>query len=349
MTKKDAIIVGQGIAGTLLAYEMERRGLDFQIIDRGSGESASAISSGLINPITGRRYVKSWMIEDLLSAARKSYESLETMLGHTLIKEFRIVRTLTSVKAENLWETQLLKPGYGQFMQGNYNGPNYGSFIQNIGTCNLVVGALRIDVSRLLSYSRSRLNRLGRLSHEPFDFKNLHLKPGGVRYRDITSDHIFFAEGWRVVVNPLFKHLPFRPAKGDVLICRIPGFPDKDIIKHHKFIVPLGENVFWVGSNYRWDFWNEQPEAKGRKDLEKFLYSALKVSYEVLDHKAGVRPATKYRRPFVGTHPDYPSVHILNGLGTKGISLAPYWASALVSSIFDSNYSNPRFKELPSL
>jgi glycine/D-amino acid oxidase-like deaminating enzyme len=48
-----------------------------------------------------------------------------------------------------------------------------------------------------------------------------------------------------------------------------------------------------------------------------------------VDHVASVRPATLERRPFVGLHPAYPAVGILNGMGTKGCSLAPWFARQL--------------------
>ncbi|HEY8971175.1 MAG TPA: FAD-dependent oxidoreductase, partial [Puia sp.] len=63
---------------------------------------------------------------------------------------------------------------------------------------------------------------------------------------------------------------------------------------------------------------------------EALLRDWLKPSFRILDHIASVRPATLERRPFVGFHPLHPPVGILNGMGTKGCSLAPYFAHQLV-------------------
>jgi glycine/D-amino acid oxidase-like deaminating enzyme len=53
----------------------------------------------------------------------------------------------------------------------------------------------------------------------------------------------------------------------------------------------------------------------------------------VLGHKAAIRPATLERRPFLGFHPRYPAIGILNGMGTKGTSLAPFFANQLAQNI----------------
>ena len=59
----------------------------------------------------------------------------------------------------------------------------------------------------------------------------------------------------------------------------------------------------------------------------------LKVPFKVVDHRASLRPANLERRPFVGFHPLYPQIGIFNGMGTKGCSLAPYFAKQLVDHI----------------
>ena len=52
-----------------------------------------------------------------------------------------------------------------------------------------------------------------------------------------------------------------------------------------------------------------------------------------MKHFAGVRPTVKDRRPLVGTHSGLNSIHILNGLGTRGVMLGPYLANQLFQQI----------------
>ena len=53
----------------------------------------------------------------------------------------------------------------------------------------------------------------------------------------------------------------------------------------------------------------------------------MNVPFEVVDHKAAVRPTVKERRPFIGIHPNHKQIGIFNGLGAKGVLLAPFFAS----------------------
>ncbi|HBA65740.1 MAG TPA: FAD-dependent oxidoreductase, partial [Methylococcaceae bacterium] len=54
----DFLIVGQGLAGSLLAFELIQRNAQVMVVDDGR-ENASEVAAGLINPVTGIRLVKS--------------------------------------------------------------------------------------------------------------------------------------------------------------------------------------------------------------------------------------------------------------------------------------------------
>ena len=69
------LIVGQGIAGTVLSYKLSQRNISHKVLDNNHQSAATHAAAGLINPITGRNYVKSWMIDDLLPEACLLYTS----------------------------------------------------------------------------------------------------------------------------------------------------------------------------------------------------------------------------------------------------------------------------------
>ncbi|HXB33647.1 MAG TPA: FAD-dependent oxidoreductase, partial [Puia sp.] len=66
MMRVDVLIIGQGICGTFLSRELDRAGLSYLVIDEKRPDSASLAAAGLVNPVTGRRFVKTWMIDELL-------------------------------------------------------------------------------------------------------------------------------------------------------------------------------------------------------------------------------------------------------------------------------------------
>lgn len=332
--KVDTIIVGQGIAGTALAYRLMQRDLSFVVIDGADPNAASKVASGLINPITGRNFVKSWMIDDLLPEAVSFYRSLSDLLGDTFIGDKPIIRSLDGAKQENQWYSRLSQPEYQSYIPQEYTGRDYEPYFDETFSFGQVLGSFNVSSRSLIAAFNAYLLKSGRLYASTFDHDLLGIADG-IHYGDISAKRIIFAEGWRGATNPLFAYLPWRPAKGEVLICRIPDLPIDDIVKFHKFLVPLGDDLFWVGGTYEWDSADDKPTTSKREELIQYLDRYLKVSYEVVDHLAGIRPATKYRKPFIGSHPMHDNVHIFNGLGTKGFSLAPYWSNYLIRSIFD--------------
>ncbi len=342
----DVIIVGQGIAGSLLAHELEKRGKTFVIYDKGHMSSSTAVSSGLINPITGRNYVKSWMIDDFLPVAITIYQEISSKIDTNFVGNKPVIRGIHTPKDENQWHSRLAMDGYGEYISEDYDGPEYDDYLREIFQWGSVKQSCNIHTQDLLSGLRAHYAAIGVLREEPFLYEDIVMSTSALSYQGIVTEHIVFCDGAQVVNNPYFNWLPFRPAKGEVVIVRIPGFPDSHIVKHHKFLVPLGDDIFWIGSTYEWEFKDGSPSAAKRDELVGFLERYLRVSYEVIDHRAAVRPSTKYRRPFVGEHPEHERLLIFNGLGTKGISIGPYWAEYLCGLLYDGVHIH---SELPKI
>ena len=80
----DALVVGQGMAGSLLTLALQRRGWRVQVL-AGSGPSASRVSAGICNPVTGRQLVLTWQAGPLFSFLHRYYPALEQQLGLSLI------------------------------------------------------------------------------------------------------------------------------------------------------------------------------------------------------------------------------------------------------------------------
>ncbi|MFZ1312713.1 MAG: FAD-dependent oxidoreductase, partial [Chitinophagaceae bacterium] len=130
--------------------------------------------------------------------------------------------------------------------------------------------------------------------------------------------------------------------KGEVLIAEIPGLPDEHIYKRGMILAPLvTPGRWWVGSNYQWEFDNDKPGKEFREKTEQLLKDWLKIPFTITEHLCGIRPATLERRPFVGFHPLYRNIGILNGMGTKGSSLAPFFARQLTNNILRDEAIHP--------
>ncbi|MBL7738045.1 MAG: FAD-binding oxidoreductase [Chitinophagaceae bacterium] len=332
--RADYIIVGQGISGTFLSWYLHKAQKSFVVIDNNDSNSPSRLAAGIINPVTGRRMVTVWMAEEILPFAKQAYDEMGHELNITAISQKNIIDFFPSP----FMRENFLK----RLTEGNdYIGPvsdkqQFSSFFNYEFGCGEIKPAYTAHLEILLPAWRKQLQDSGSLLEENFDITQLQVSGGKVQYRNLEADKIIFCDGAAGTHNSYFKQLPFAPNKGEALVVEIPGLPASNLFKKSMMLTPLpgaGKDIFWIGSNYIWDFANADPTAAFREGAERVLKEWLKVPYTILEHRAGIRPATLERRPFVGFHPQQPGIGILNGMGTKGCSLAPYFAKQIADHI----------------
>jgi len=133
--------------------------------------------------------------------------------------------------------------------------------------------------------------------------------------------------------NPFFNHLPLDGTKGELLIIKAPGLQLDVIVNTSVFIMPLGDDLFKVGATYNWKDKTNVPTDEGKLELVTRVKEILNCEFEIINHFAGVRPTVRDRKPLIGTHAKFSCIHILNGLGTRGVMLAPAMAKALFENI----------------
>ncbi len=331
-TSKNCMIIGQGIGGTMLAWHALQGGWRIDVYDEGALKSTSHHSSAIINPVTGPNFVKSWRTSELVPFARKCYQEIQTRLQGDILIEMPLWRHVHDIRAENLWRSKMMDAEYEDLISIHDNGFLLDQF-RNANLFGRVDASFRINASELISSFRTLLKNEESLKEETVRLENLELGNGFVHYQGRKYDHCIVATGYHGVVDPWFVTDAYRPAKGEILLCRLNSFPRELMVKFGKFIVHLEDDLFWVGSNFQYDFNNEYPDKDQLSELNEFLEHSVVSPYEVEGHFSGIRPATKYRRPLIGTHPGYGNLHLFNGLGTKGFSLAPFFSARLIDSI----------------
>jgi glycine/D-amino acid oxidase-like deaminating enzyme len=331
MENTEVLIVGQGLSGTWLSWWLFKSGLRFRIIDHRDPNGASLRAAGLINPVTGRRMVTTWMIDELMPFAAKAYREIGEFLHGKFMEEISVIDFFPTVqmlqafgkrfKEDPTW----LVPGterekYAEWFRYDLG---WGA----IQPCQLV------NVEGMLTAWRNWLTINDLLVEKDFDISNLKQEKGGISYSGNQYRYIIFCDGKASSSNPFFEKLPFALNKGEGILVEIKGLPPNLVFKRSMSLVPYREHIFWLGSSYEWEFADDQPSENFRKNAESWLSHFLKMPYRILEHFAAIRPATLERRPFAGFHPLYPQVGILNGLGTKGCSLAPYFGRQLAEKI----------------
>jgi glycine/D-amino acid oxidase-like deaminating enzyme len=343
----DHLIIGQGICGTFLSWYLQKANRSFIVIDEEQTNSASRVAAGIINPVTGRRIVKTWMIDDLIPFVQNAYAELGAILNISALEQKNIIDFFPSPQMKLAFHqrhaegSQYLTIPSEQNKWKNYFNDDFG--YGEIDPCLLV------NLTGILTAYRTRLNT--KLHAEKFDIDLLRIKKDNIQYKDIIASSVIFCDGVAGFNNPYFRFLPFAANKGEVLWIECEELPATNIFKNAINLVPWKENVFWVGSSYEWEFENDLP---GNLFMEKTIAQLkrwLKIPFKLIDHRASIRPATLERRPFVGFHPLHKNIGIFNGMGTKGCSLSPFLARQFVDHIVDGAPIQPdvdvaRFKNI---
>ena len=328
----DVLIIGQGICGTFLSYYLQKEGKTVLVIDDNSARSPSKIAAGIINPVTGRRLVTVWMVDEILPFAWDAYQAIGHDLEITAISQKNIIEFFPN---PFMRESFIQKIETGDKYVHAYPEQNHFNryFNYDLG-CGEIRPVYTAHLETLLPAWRSRLQKENALWEDDFEIGHLDTNRDKIHYKGLTAEKIIFCDGASSSENPYFKNLPFAPNKGESLVAEIPGLPVTHIYKKGMMIVPLVEkNLFWIGASYVWNFDHADPTEAFRESTEQVLKQWLKIPFRIIEQGSGLRPATLERRPFVGFHPLHKQIGILNGMGTKGCSLAPFFAKQLTDHL----------------
>lgn len=328
----DYLIIGQGLAGSLLGWTLHRRGLRIRLIDDGHRSSASLAAAGLVNPLGGMRFNRLPHLEQCLASAEQTYRTLERELGIDLWHPIGMVRLFRDQKQIRFWERQHDNPDCQAYLGERFtpghsghalNDPHGGFHQHHTGY---------VSVAALLAALRQKFLEQGLLIESDYAPADLQLTPSGVRYRELESARVIFCEGRRVTENPWFDWLPMQPTKGEILTLHSDKpLPDK-IINGRHWLLPLAEGGYKFGATLGHQHLNEEPTADGRAQLLNGLRQMLNDPPEiaVVEHRAGVRPNTSDRRPLLGAHPQHPELLVFNGFGGRGGLSIPWHADVFV-------------------
>ena len=326
---KKFIIIGRGLAASCLMHQFHEHGIDFICIGEPSLSASSKVAGGIWNPVVFKRMTASWMADDLIPSLLDFYAKCQKRLNTALITQRSILKPFTENQEKQLWlkkatnaldnylDTTLYDPRPEHHSLHINN--QYGK-VQQAGNLNMEVF---LEATRL--YFKHNIVQ------EIVDYNDIKVHPDCVEYKTHQAEHIIFCEGYLVKNNPYFDWIPLVPAKGETLTVKGFGLNLKQFIFNKDgFIMDLGNDHYKIGATYEWKDLNDQITAKGLQDLENKIRQMTSASYQVLSQEAGVRPSSIDRRPIVGKHPVHSHLHVFNGLGAKGVMLAPYFTENFV-------------------
>ena len=330
----DCIIVGQGIAGTCLAWSLLQRRKKIVVIDDGQPHAASRVGTGMFHPLVFKTLDLGWKVNTILPFAGNFYRGLEETLGGQFFYPLALHKVFTSDNERQQWERLMGEEDHEDLLKAITDKDDLPGIKTPHGTGE-VGNAGRLDLAGITGSFNQYLAEKEMLLAEAFDYSLLESDNGTVGYKDITAKQLIFCEGHGAQGNPFFNWLPFVPAKGELLTIKADDLKLGAIVNGKVVLVPLGSGLYRVGSTYEWNDLSTEPTEEARADLLARLEETITVPYEVVDHFAGIRPTVRDRRPFIGQHPQHGSLYIFNGLGTKGVALAPFFADQLADHLME--------------
>lgn len=329
MEKIDFLIVGQGLAGSILADELLRSGAKVLVVDTYRPAAASRVASGMWNPLTFRLLLKSWRADELLPVATNYYLEACERLGADLPENLQILRIFPDEGAAKRWEERLQDPSFAPYLEAEMPDCSRYPALDIKKQQGLVNQAGWLNLPSYLAAFRAYLEKQNALISSDFLAEEVVFTESTVRWKNWEADKIIVCRGQFERQSPWFNWLPLKPAQGDVLTLEVPGLHLKEIYNAGFFILPLGNDLYRVGATYEWDQLSESPTESGKNELLQKFEAACRMPYRLVDHQAGIRPTVADRRPLLGAHPEHEQLVIFNGLGTKGVMIAPYFAQQL--------------------
>lgn len=323
------LIVGNGLAGAALGFQLYLRKKSFHVFDIPRESSSSRIASGLYNPVVLKRLKPVWKCGEMMSVLTEHYTELEKVTGAEFFHQKPILHIFHNEGDMNDWNAAgnpAIEPFMGKIIE--CENPSIVA-PHGLGEVNKTGW---VNTRSMLDAWADFLKSMERISFEKFDHNILEQLPNGHwKYKNTVTEKVVFCEGLEAQhQNPFFVNLPFAPTKGEVLEIESKDLHLSQPLHASSFILPLGQDRYKLGATYSWSPLDYHPTEVAKVQLTQNAQKMISANIDVVAHKVGIRPNTKDRRPIVGKHPELENLYLLNGLGSRGTLMAPWLAQQLI-------------------
>lgn len=325
------LVIGQGLAGSAMAWTLHHAGQSVMIVDRGEPATASRVSAGLITPLTGKKLVRLDDFVEYWQAARTFYKRIEEATGQQFFDEGPMLRLFHNevsrtgflaksdpyvAKSVQSWNGRLQEKGQTQ----------HGISMEPAG---------RLNVRKYQQVTRQYFeDRDSFVQGEVETLENgslgqpMEVIVGGI---SIKAERAIFCSG--AASSQQFPEVPNNRSRGDILEVSIPNYQRKEVVHRSVWVAPQSGGRQLVGSTYDWKNLGNEPTTEGKEEVLVQLSRMVEGSVEVFGQRAAVRPTMKDFEPVIGQHPERKNIFILNGLGSKGVLRAPLLADRLLGKM----------------
>ena len=332
MTTYDFILIGQGLAGSILADCLIRREQTILLIDSGHQRSASWVAAGIINPITGHRLNRQAEFAQQYALAMRCYQQLGASLGVSLVRPLQQVRLIKNAGQANYLQQRLAQKPYRELL-----GVGHSDYLHDAGFGMAQVNSsAMVDTKLLLDKVQAWLRGRNAYRQQQIDYAQIRPTKMGYQVGQYSSRALIFCEGYQAVHNPWLRQLPFKLAKGEVLTVQTKMRANTLLNWGHWLVSDAMGQSAKLGATYQWNTLDLEQSEPTQTQLLESLTQHTKLHAKVLKHEVGIRPTTEHRQPFVGALSQHKNAYCFNGFGSKGCLLIPTYAQMLVRHLLNA-------------
>ena len=342
-TQVDTLILGQGLAGSLLAWQLIHAGQRVCVIDDAHRSSSTKVAAGLINPLAGMRFNRRPQAEDWLRAGDRCYATLAQRFNRGFFHPLPMLRLFRSAQQRRFHARRLQDPASADLLSDAFGPADcpepvhapVGGFLQK--------RTGYIDLPALLAALRQWLHESGSLLETGLSYDQIETDTTGVNVAGLRAQRLVFCEGARLRFNPWFRQLPLAPDKGEILNLRVAGWHPRHIINGAYWVVPLQNGEVRLGATHEHRLLDNGATELGKRTLIAGLEALLPSAYakRVTGHQAGIRPATRDRYPLLGRHNEQPALWVFNGFGAHGSLVIPWYAERFCAHLLHADALPP--------
>ncbi len=346
----DVLVIGCGVVGCAIAYQLAASGLSVIGVD--AGEPAAGSTGAALGVLVGISSQQPG--GDAVHLRLKSLERfdpliarLEEDLGRGLPVNRRGLLKLLEEGEAAAWQETLvarqqagyplqllnpaevgsLQPGLRRDRAGAIYSPQDRQIQPKLLTLALLEAAQRKGSQ---FFFHQPVQRVKRSPDPPFRLQAVYTPAF-----TFSAGHVILAAG--LGSSPLAKELglqvPLQAVKGQALQVKAPGILLGPVVTDEDLhLVPLGDGSLWVGATVEFQAPHAKPTLHALQDLLTRATSLCPALAEatLLDHWAGYRPRPLGQRaPILGFAPDYVNLLIATGHYRNGVLLAPISAAIM--------------------
>jgi glycine oxidase len=331
--KVDVIVVGGGLAGIWTCFRLIALNKKVALIDLPEGNCSSSIAAGIYNPLLAKHQKLSYKAHEIYPHIAEEYARIEAFINEQVHHAMPIAYIIDQLKTLNDWAGLCSDDRFKPFVSLN-NERLSDNIISDLGYLTIQSSAW-VDIPHLMKAFKTAIQSEHIYLSQTFDYSLLQIHEDHLRYQDLLADKIVFCEGIGIQQNPFAAHIRLKPAKGEVLLINSQCAVNDCIPQQGVFLLPIAANTFKVGSNFEWQQLDTQITESAKQEIVDKLCEWFKEPFEIIDHKAGIRPSSHDRRPILGAIDDQQQLFVFNGLGSKGVALSPYYSQCLVDYMYN--------------